>query len=288
METKKILIVEDEVIVVDLLQKEFERAGYQVASAADGVQGMEMIESFAPDLVLLDLLLPKKSGFEVVGELKAQGKLEKLPVIVISNSGQPTEIENLMELGVKEVLTKINFNPTGVVEKVGRYFDEQPSVVVDSVPSGVEPRKSSENLGGESATAEVELEADQKKTVLIVEDDPFIGDLVVHGFKKYFNVHRVTNAQDAEKMLNAGGVDALLLDIIIPGKDGLTYLRELRATEKGKDLCVVLASNLGQEEEISAGMDAGADDYVIKANHLPDEIARRVLKLLEEKSGQSN
>ena len=115
---KKILFIEDEEILLTLLQKKLTNEGYEVSIARDGKQGLKKIREELPDLVLLDILMPRMSGFEVMEEMNKDAKLKKIPVIVISNSGQPLEIDRIRGLGAKDWLIKTQFNPQEVVEKV--------------------------------------------------------------------------------------------------------------------------------------------------------------------------
>ena len=115
---KKILFIEDEEILLTLLQKKLTNEGYEVFIARDGKQGLKKIREELPDLVLLDILMPKMSGFEVMEEMNKDAKIKKIPVIVISNSGQPLEIDRIRGLGAKDWLIKTQFNPQEVVEKV--------------------------------------------------------------------------------------------------------------------------------------------------------------------------
>ncbi|MCD6148113.1 response regulator [bacterium] len=115
---KKILIVEDEEILSDLLQKRLKKEGYDVLLARNGEEGLKMIKETEPDLVLLDIIMPKMSGFQVMEEMNKEENLKKIPVIIISNSGQPVEIGRAQRLGAKDWLIKTEFDPKEVLEKV--------------------------------------------------------------------------------------------------------------------------------------------------------------------------
>ncbi len=115
---KKILIIEDEEILLDLLQKKLTQVGYEVAIAKDGVKGMEEIEKEKPDLILLDIIMPKMGGFEVMKELQKREEFSKIPIVIISNSGQPVELDLAQKLGAKDWLIKTDFDPQEVLDKV--------------------------------------------------------------------------------------------------------------------------------------------------------------------------
>jgi len=115
---KKILLVEDEELIIDLLTKKLEREGYQVSIAKDGEEGLSMMKDAKPDLILLDIVMPKMGGFEVMEEMQKDEEFKKIPVIVISNSGQPVELDRAKRLGAKDWLIKTEFDPREVINKV--------------------------------------------------------------------------------------------------------------------------------------------------------------------------
>lgn len=119
---KKVLIVEDEQLIGDLLQKKLREEGYYVCMARDGEEGLRQIRDERPHLILLDIVLPRLNGFEVLAELKKDEELKRIPVIVISNSGQPIEIEKAKEAGVRDWLIKTEFDPQEVLEKVRKHI----------------------------------------------------------------------------------------------------------------------------------------------------------------------
>ena len=115
---KKILLIEDEKIMVNLLEKKLTKEGYDVSIAWDGEEGLAKMRESKPDLILLDIIMPKMGGFEVMEEVIKDEELKKIPIIIISNSGQPVELERAKKLGVKDWLIKTEFDPQEVLDKV--------------------------------------------------------------------------------------------------------------------------------------------------------------------------
>ena len=118
--SKKLLLVEDDKILAELLERKLKNANYEVAVAQDGEAGLVAMKANKPDLVLLDIIMPKKNGLEVMAEMNKDPELnlKQLPVVVISNSGQPVEIEKVLALGVRDYLIKADFDPQQVIDKV--------------------------------------------------------------------------------------------------------------------------------------------------------------------------
>lgn len=115
---KKIVLMEDEELIISLLQKKLVKEGYNVVVARDGQEGLELVKKEKPDLVLLDIIMPKKGGFEVMEEISNDKLLKSTPIIIISNSGQPVELGRAKKLGVRDWVIKVEFDPEEVVEKV--------------------------------------------------------------------------------------------------------------------------------------------------------------------------
>ena len=121
---KKILFIEDEEIIIELLQKKLSDVGYDVTVARDGLSGLEKMKEISPDLVLLDIVMPKMGGFEVMEEMNKDSELKKIPVIIISNSGQPVELDKAKALGAKSWLIKTEFDPKEVIDKVAKQIGQ--------------------------------------------------------------------------------------------------------------------------------------------------------------------
>ena len=116
--TKTILIVEDEQVLASLLKRKLSRRGYRSIIAADGREGLKKIKEIRPDLILLDIVMPKMSGFEVMEAKQKIEEIKDIPIIIISNSGQPVEISRAQKLGAEDWIVKTNFDPGEVIEKV--------------------------------------------------------------------------------------------------------------------------------------------------------------------------
>jgi len=117
----KILLIEDEEALVEVLSTKLDREGYEVKVGFDGEEGFGMIKDYQPDIILLDIVMPKMDGYDVLEKMREEGI--KIPVIIISNSGQPVEIEKTKQLGAVDHLIKTQFNPADVVTMIERYME---------------------------------------------------------------------------------------------------------------------------------------------------------------------
>lgn len=115
---KKILIVEDDKFLRELIAQKLIKEGYEASQAIDGEEGIKKIKEEKPDLVLLDLILPGIDGFEVLSRMKEQSTLTAIPVIILSNLGQKEDVEKGLKLGAVDYLIKAHFTPGEIIEKI--------------------------------------------------------------------------------------------------------------------------------------------------------------------------
>jgi CheY-like chemotaxis protein len=116
----KILLVEDDAILVEMYQAKFELEGHDVRVATNGEECLAVLKEFRPELILLDILMPKLNGFHVLKEIKKQPEMRQIPVILLTNLGQ-AEVDMNQELakalGVNDYLIKSHHTPDEVVQK---------------------------------------------------------------------------------------------------------------------------------------------------------------------------
>ena len=114
----KILIIEEDRFLRKIYKNKFTRAGFEFREAISGDEGLNKVYSEKPDLVLLDLMLPKKSGFDVLVELKSNRSTKKIPVIILSNLAQEEDIKRTLSLGARDYLIKTEVSLSDVVDRV--------------------------------------------------------------------------------------------------------------------------------------------------------------------------
>lgn len=119
-ETSKvhILLVEDDVFLSGIYQKKFEMEGFKISTADNGEKGLADAKKKKPDIILLDILLPKMDGFSVLKALKEDAAVKDIPVILLTNLGQKDDVEKGLEAGAVDYLIKAHFKPSEIVEKV--------------------------------------------------------------------------------------------------------------------------------------------------------------------------
>jgi DNA-binding response OmpR family regulator len=119
---KKILFIEDEPMLAEMYKDKFEEAGFQVVLAFTAEEGLELTKKEKPDLVMLDILLPKGNGIFFLEKRKEDKELLKIPVIAFSNYDDPEAKKRAKELGAKAYLIKTDYTPQQIVEKIREYL----------------------------------------------------------------------------------------------------------------------------------------------------------------------
>lgn len=119
---KKILVVDDEKHIVRLVQVNLERAGYEVVTAYDGEEALQKVKQERPDLIVLDVMMPKMDGFEVMKHLKADPTTRDIPVIMLTAKAQDADVFRGWQTGVDCYLTK-PFNPLELLTFIRRVFE---------------------------------------------------------------------------------------------------------------------------------------------------------------------
>jgi len=124
-----ILLVEDDPFLSSILQLKLDKENFKTIRAADGEEALNLLteQGIRPDLILLDLILPKKNGFEVLETIRQDPTLEKLPVIIISNLGQPSDIDRGKALGVIDYFVKAKLSVDELVNKVKEEIKSTPT-----------------------------------------------------------------------------------------------------------------------------------------------------------------
>lgn len=120
-----VILVEDDSFISNMYRTKLANLGYEVEVIDDGeVAWKRLQEAPVPDLVLLDVVLPKRDGFEILEEMRKRDKTKNVPVVLLTNLGQKPDVERGLKLGANDYIIKAYFTPTEVVEKIGKVLKE--------------------------------------------------------------------------------------------------------------------------------------------------------------------
>ncbi len=113
-----VLIIEDDSYISDMYKIKLESENFEVATAKDGIIGIKMLEKQKPDIILLDVVMPKMDGFDVLKIIKKNIELKGIPVVLLTNLGQKENVEKGFDLGADSYIIKAHFTPSEVIEKI--------------------------------------------------------------------------------------------------------------------------------------------------------------------------
>lgn len=123
----KILIVEDDNFLRTVLERRLKKEGFEVITAVNGNEAFQKIIYELPDLVLLDIILPQKSGFVVLEEINKDPNLKSIPIFIISQLGQPEDIKKGIDLGAIEYIVKAKISLDELIQKIKDHFNKRAS-----------------------------------------------------------------------------------------------------------------------------------------------------------------
>ncbi len=121
----KILLVEDDAVLSKVIYEELNEAGFETFQAYDGEEGLRMAREKHPDLILLDILLPKKNGFEVLAILKNSPETKAILVVLLTMLGSDDDIKRGLQLGANDYIVKSQHALPEIIERVKNYFTKE-------------------------------------------------------------------------------------------------------------------------------------------------------------------
>jgi DNA-binding response OmpR family regulator len=119
---KKILVAEDDNFLANAYRVKLTKSSYEVKIVVDGEETLQVLKNYIPDLIILDLIMPKKDGFAVLEEIKKNESLKKIPCIVASNLGQKEDIDRAKGLGADDYIIKTDLTMGGLLDKIKSFI----------------------------------------------------------------------------------------------------------------------------------------------------------------------
>ncbi|MFH0728819.1 MAG: response regulator [Pseudomonadota bacterium] len=271
-----ILIVDDDVLNVKLLDALLS-SEYQTIRAHDGEEALEKIREIQPDLILLDIMMPKLDGYSVTRQLKGSPRTRNIPIILITALGGADDKAKGIEVGADEFLNK----PVNQMELKARVksllklnvYREQLSARI----------KSEEELISSENPKTTEKKREERPTLLLVEDSRKDLNLFMAYLEAQpFHLRVVRNGEEAIIECKKGKIDLVLLDLILPGINGFDVCRQLRENERTRNIQILMVSSQNDLESKLRGIELGADEYLIKPV-IREELTVRIKSLVKKK-----
>ncbi|MDE2516845.1 MAG: PleD family two-component system response regulator [Rhodospirillales bacterium] len=254
--TARILIVDDVPANTRLLEAKLSAEYYQVASARDGFEALDMAASWQPDLVLLDVMMPRMDGFECCRRLKAGAETLHIPVVMVTALGEPGERLRGLEVGADDFLTKPVEYDTLMARvrslvRLKRLLDEWRARGDTARALG---------LGGDVAVLPTVAGA----RALVVDDWDIGAELVQNALSREGIVPgRARSEAEAISLSATIGFDLIVLSLSIAAEDPLRLASALRAADATRDTPMLLIAEPEERERLLRGFDLGANDWVL-------------------------
>ncbi len=121
----KMLLIEDEIILAEMYKDRFEKEGFEMIVAFDAEEGLKLTKKEKPDLIILDILLPRGNGISFLQKMRGISQMADIPVVVLSNYDLPQTKEDALELGAKAYLIKTDFTPDQLIKEIKKYLPNQ-------------------------------------------------------------------------------------------------------------------------------------------------------------------
>ena len=225
----KILLIDDEVNIVKIVKLRLEANGYNVATAFDGEEGLDKVVSEKPDLIIVDIGMPKLGGYEFANKIKQDGATASIPIIVFTANSRMKELFKIE--GVKDYVLK-PFNEKELLGKISKQFGQET------------------------------IEVDGKK-ILIIDDDPQIVKILNLRLKANgYNVLSAENGLVGLDKVNQYNPDLIVLDVMMPEMDGFEFFKTIRKDQKYKKIPIIVLTARGAMKDTFEMFDA--DSFVPK------------------------
>lgn len=134
-----ILVAEDDKFLAKAYKMKLSKKGYTVQNAGNGEEAIKILESFTPDVIILDLLMPVMDGFATLGKIKSNPKWKQIPVIVATNLAQADDVVKAMRLGASDYIVKTDFSTRDLIAKIEGYLEKNKKPQTESTPQADEP-----------------------------------------------------------------------------------------------------------------------------------------------------
>ncbi len=268
----KILVVDDEPHILKLTKMRLEQNNYFVITASNGLEAMVKAHTENPDLILLDLMLPKVEGYKICSMLKFDKRYKHIPIIVVSARSHEMDRKIGIEVGADDYITK-PADPKELLAKISALLKKQPETQKITEEKPVERSQAPE----ESPT-----KPGHNKTILLIEDDTVITKLVTLRLKlRGFDVITASDGQDGLSQAQEKFPDLIILDIMISKIDGYKVCTVLKNNPQTQHIPIIIFTARTLETDKAMAKEAGADAYITKpfdAQVLLDKIDNLIKK----------
>jgi DNA-binding response OmpR family regulator len=258
--TEKVLLALSDLNLAKVLSEELTKANFAVDIVVSGGDVIPKLKEAKSDILLIDTILPDENGYDVLSKKSLDKDVTKIPVIIISNSGAPVHVGRIPSTPmVKDYIVKAHVDPLEVIEKIHKVFGRSM----------------------EEGTRKAE-QIDNGKKILWVEDDRLLSTILSKKLTASgYTLLKANDANSALTILETETPNLMILDIMLPGMNGLELLQRIKTYEKFKSVPVIILSNTSKPSYVESAKALGANRFLVKAAVSLDEIMIEVKKLVK-------
>ena len=275
--TARILVVDDVLPNVKLLEAKLSREYYDVLTAMNGPDALEIVEREVPDIVLLDVMMPGMDGFEVCERIKANPNLMHIPVVMVTALSDTADRVRGLEAGADDFLTK-------PVNDIALFARVRSLIRLKIMMDELRLRETTSNNFGVADTEPAELDIDGSQ-ILVVEDREIYARNINQALADRHTVTLTTDADAAMDATRTGNVDLIIVSLSLQDADGLRLCSQLRSMEESRQIPILILvdDTPDQMERLVKGLDLGVNDYLIRPVDQNELMARSQTQLRRKK-----
>jgi two-component system cell cycle response regulator len=267
--TARILVVDDIPANVRLLEAKLMAEYFEVLTASDGPAALEVANTQAPDLILLDVMMPGMDGFEVAERLKADPKTRHIPIVMVTALTDTADRVRGLEAGADDFLSK----PVNDIALFARVRSlARLKVMMDEL------RVRHATTGEMDIVGEIPEDAEEdivKGQILMVEsEDLLAGKLTEYLTEAGHRIHRIADSAKALELGREPGLDLIMVSLSLAGEDGLRLCSQFRTQEETRHIPILLILDEADLTQLAKGLDLGVTDYLIRPIDQNELLAR--------------
>lgn len=265
--TARVLVVDDILTNVKLLDAKLTAEYFEVVSAYSGAEALEKIEDTAPDIVLLDVMMPEMDGFEVCRRIKSNPKTSYIPVVMVTALDQPSDRVTGIEAGADDFLTK-------PVDDSALFARVRSLVRLKMMTDELRMRENTGQSMGLIDPAAAVRDENLSGRILIIEDRPEAVKWMAGALEKQNDVSAVDTFEEALVRVRGGEYDLIIVSLGMRGFDGLRLCSQLRSLPQGRHVPILVIVSDGDKRKLNQALEMGVNDYMSRPVDLNEMLAR--------------
>ncbi len=277
----KIIIVEDDPMISEIYQKKFSESDFEVLVADSGEQALELVKKNEVELILLDLIMPKMDGFEVIKNIRSGNYNQKAKIIVFSNLSQKEDQDKAIKLGADGFIIKSDYTPSALVEEVKRIFNQCKEEDKNKNKNKEKVEEDKEKKVSDKEEVTIVKPKVAKRILLIEDEDVFIEMFTKKLTEDGYIVESAKNGAWGLKEALSKYFDILIIDMVMPAMNGDEIVVALKQNDKTKDVPIIILSASVGDDVREKVEELGVDAFFVKTQLVPSELSKEVTKLLK-------